>query len=128
MLGTLGNILAFDATDGCGQTMHMVSNWHPLGSGQDGHILYMNPSIGPRTIRIAVIQHPTEEGPTPTFTLAHTLRPIGCGDAFVDQSGEQTASEECDDGDQQNGDGCSSTCTVEPGWNCSGAPSWCGLP
>jgi cysteine-rich repeat protein len=123
-----GNILAFDATDGCGP-MHMVSNWHPLGGGQDGHILYMNPSIGPRTIRVAVIQHPVEgEGPMPTFTLAHTLRTIGCGDAFVDQWGEQTASEECDDGNLQNGDGCSSSCTVEAGWECAGAPSWCGLP
>jgi cysteine-rich repeat protein len=29
--------------------------------------------------------------------------------------------EECDDGDTDNGDGCSSTCTVEAGYSCSGA-------
>ena len=26
----------------------------------------------------------------------------------------------CDDGDTSNGNGCSSTCTVEPKWSCSG--------
>jgi fibro-slime domain-containing protein len=26
--------------------------------------------------------------------------------------------EECDDGNQRDGDGCSKTCTKEPGWNC----------
>ena len=33
--------------------------------------------------------------------------------------------EECDDGDTDNGDGCSSTCTVEPYWDCTGIPSFC---
>ena len=27
---------------------------------------------------------------------------------------------ECDDGNLENGDGCSSLCTVEIGWSCSG--------
>ncbi|MBU1509223.1 DUF4215 domain-containing protein, partial [Myxococcota bacterium] len=32
----------------------------------------------------------------------------------------------CDDGNTNPNDGCSATCTVEPGWNCStGAPSTC---
>lgn len=42
-----------------------------------------------------------------------------CGDAFI------TGSEECDDAcgfdgcdEFDNGDGCSSTCTIEPGWAC----------
>jgi cysteine-rich repeat protein len=29
----------------------------------------------------------------------------------------------CDDGDTDDGDGCSSTCTVETGWTCSGGSS-----
>ncbi|MBI4518975.1 MAG: right-handed parallel beta-helix repeat-containing protein [Deltaproteobacteria bacterium] len=53
--------------------------------------------------------------------------PTGCGNGIV------TAGETCDDGDWdyptlQNGDGCSTTCTVEPGWNCSGTPSTCTPP
>lgn len=41
-----------------------------------------------------------------------------CGDAKrgVDASGNL---EECDDGNSDSGDGCSSTCTVETGWVCS---------
>jgi cysteine-rich repeat protein len=35
-----------------------------------------------------------------------------CGDGIVDSN------EDCDDGDNDNGDGCSSTCAVETGWTC----------
>ena len=47
-----------------------------------------------------------------------------CGDGLVD------AGEECDDGDLNNDDGCSSTCTIEPDAQCSGEPSVCitGIP
>jgi cysteine-rich repeat protein len=34
-------------------------------------------------------------------------------------NGLKTASEQCDDGNLVDGDGCSSACTVEVGWNCS---------
>ena len=33
----------------------------------------------------------------------------------------------CDDGGTVDGDGCSSTCTVEPGYLCTGEPSVCAL-
>ncbi|MHC4443470.1 MAG: LamG-like jellyroll fold domain-containing protein, partial [Planctomycetota bacterium] len=33
--------------------------------------------------------------------------------------------EECDDGDTASGNGCSDSCTVEPGWQCVGEPSFC---
>jgi cysteine-rich repeat protein len=36
-------------------------------------------------------------------------------------------SEECDDGNTRNGDGCSSTCQIEPGANCLGEPSVCNI-
>ncbi len=42
-----------------------------------------------------------------------------CGDGLVQ------AEEGCDDGDATGGDGCSASCTVEPGWSCSGEPSIC---
>lgn len=37
-----------------------------------------------------------------------------CGDGTV------VAPEECDDGDRDDNDGCSATCTREPGFNCTG--------
>ena len=42
-----------------------------------------------------------------------------CGNGALD-SGEV-----CDDGDTSSGDGCSNSCLVEPGYNCSGTPSVC---
>ena len=44
---------------------------------------------------------------------AHGLGPE-CGD------GARSADEECDDGGVANNDGCSSQCTMETGWTCSG--------
>ncbi len=35
--------------------------------------------------------------------------------------------EGCDDGNLTSGDGCSSTCTIEGGWSCSGEPSVCSF-
>ena len=42
-----------------------------------------------------------------------------CGDGIIEPG------EACDDGDVISGDGCSSTCQVETGYSCSGAPSTC---
>jgi cysteine-rich repeat protein len=44
---------------------------------------------------------------------------IVCGDGAVH------AIENCDDGNAYPGDGCSTSCTVEAGWSCSGTPSVC---
>ncbi len=43
----------------------------------------------------------------------------GCGDGTIDNQ------EECDDGDNVSGDGCSATCEVEDGYTCTGQPSVC---
>jgi len=45
--------------------------------------------------------------------------PKTCGDSEV------YGDEECDDGNTEDGDGCSATCEVEPRWVCHGAPSVC---
>ncbi|MFK7929371.1 MAG: hypothetical protein AB8H79_14345, partial [Myxococcota bacterium] len=59
-------------------------------------------------------------------TMAHAF----CGDGYLERS------EDCDDGNRARGDGCSATCTVEPGWDCEkilfeldGANEWeSGIP
>jgi cysteine-rich repeat protein len=53
--------------------------------------------------------------------LAEVLNP-SCGDGSIE------GTEVCDDGNSTGGDGCSSTCTVEAGYNCGAEPSVCGLP
>ena len=39
-----------------------------------------------------------------------------CGDGVI-----QEDFEDCDDGNNQGGDGCSAKCQVEPGWVCDGS-------
>jgi cysteine-rich repeat protein len=51
--------------------------------------------------------------PEPTVTLGtNPTVAVDCGDGLI------TGSEECDDGDDDAGDGCSATCTEEDGWIC----------
>jgi cysteine-rich repeat protein len=51
----------------------------------------------------------------PTVDAAQAI----CGNSIIESP------ETCDDGDTSSGDGCSSTCAIESGWYCSGAPSVC---
>ena len=46
-----------------------------------------------------------------------------CGNGIIETT--FSFAEECDDGNTVNGDGCSSTCTVESGFECTGEPSVC---
>ncbi|MBK8409991.1 MAG: hypothetical protein IPL19_18695 [Sandaracinaceae bacterium] len=50
----------------------------------------------------------------PASSFPYVCEGTACGNGRVNG----TIGEECDDGDLGNGDGCSSTCTVEPGWVC----------
>lgn len=48
-----------------------------------------------------------------------------CGDGDIE------GTEECDDNNLNNDDGCSAVCEIEPGWECSNEPSICtelGIP
>jgi cysteine-rich repeat protein len=47
------------------------------------------------------------------YYCSDELPPSDCGNALLD------AGEQCDDGNDFIGDGCSNTCQVEPGWTCS---------
>ncbi len=49
----------------------------------------------------------------------HAFLIASCG------NGSLEAAEQCDDGGTANGDGCSSMCRIESGFNCSGTPSVC---
>ena len=52
--------------------------------------------------------------PTPTVTPTATATPIpeSCGDGMPETDFDM--SEECDDGNMRDGDGCSATCLIEP--------------
>jgi len=67
--------------------------------------------------------HVTEFGDNSAITryvAQISRRPIVCGDGIV------SLGEACDDAPPaEAGDGCSATCTVEPGFTCTGSPSVC---
>jgi cysteine-rich repeat protein len=58
---------------------------------------------------------------TGTGGLAVTFyeNPYGCGDGYV------AGTNECDDGNSTNGDGCDDMCKIETGFSCLGAHSSC---
>ncbi len=54
------------------------------------------------------------------YALEVVRREITCGDGRV-----VAGAEACDDGNTNDNDGCSATCTVQAGYTCSGQPSVC---
>ena len=56
-----------------------------------------------------------------SWQLADLDGPIVCGNGVIE------VGEDCDDGNPDSGDGCSDVCEVEPGYICSGQPSFCIL-
>ena len=50
---------------------------------------------------------------------------LGAANAQVCGNADIETGEACDDGNTDNVDGCSSTCAVEPGWECEQEPSVC---
>ena len=57
------------------------------------------------------------------FALPCTREPSACSPICHD--GHVTPPEECDDGNNDSFDGCSSSCQIEAGYNCPGQPSVC---
>jgi cysteine-rich repeat protein len=49
-----------------------------------------------------------------------------CGNGRHDDSRYTGLHEACDDGNIEDGDGCSSTCSIEPGWGCTTRNGTCG--
>jgi len=56
---------------------------------------------------------------TQAFTVTVACEPVACGNGIVELE------EACDDDNTDDGDGCSSTCEVEAGYECRGEPSLC---
>jgi len=120
------NVSVIDTTSNTVVATVPVGNF-PIGVGvtPDGAFVYV---ANAAKDNISVIA-------TATNTVVATV-PVGSGPAAFGQfigpvvvcgNGIVGGSEQCDDGNTTNGDGCSRTCTIEPGYNCSGTPSTCQL-
>ena len=64
-----------------------------------------------------------------THKQASACRAVACGDGLLDTSDDGTRVEKCDDGNKEDGDGCSGACDIEAGARCddtkAGAKSTC---
>ena len=101
-----------DISDGCETNL----NTSPLNCAVCGHSC-PNVANGVRICNNGVCDFTCNLG----FTkVGNQCVPVAvCGDGIV-QGGET-----CDDGNVNNGDGCSSACQVQAGFTCSGSPSVC---
>lgn len=97
----------FDGNPGAGSTEQTTG------------LVYNVPSSG--TYFVAVESYSGTPLATATYDIRFTVT-HPCGNGTID-SGET-----CDDANGNGGDGCSASCTVEPGYFCSGTPSTCALP
>ena len=75
-------------------------------------------SVSPSTSSILVTGTAGSVSHTTSFFLTVNQQ-SSCGNGII------TGTETCDDANTNSGDGCSSTCTIETGWTCSGQPSVC---
>jgi len=81
-------------------------------------------SLNPTELAVqAASKKGTTNSTAGTFVVEYKPVVFVCGD------GSRASSEECDDGKLEDGDGCSSSCTIEPGWECNspgGMGPWIG--
>lgn len=88
-------------------------------SGSDYCSILTVPALTPGTYYIEVTSSPFVPDATFDYTMQAVLTLGTCS------SGTIEAGETCDDGNLDNGDGCSSSCAIEPGYQCTGVPSMC---
>ncbi|MBN1947478.1 MAG: DUF4215 domain-containing protein [Bradymonadales bacterium] len=74
---------------------------------------------------VVVVTDTDGEGPSPGRTTSQEFviddPEAVCGNGILE------GTEECDDNNVNNNDGCNSSCTIEEGWDCEGEPSDCFL-
>ena len=103
-------VLYHFSTGWCAVVAHQVpTGRHPCTSSATDCALFAKPCITPRA------EQAVAEAPWPPRFRELVAQAIVCGDGIRDSS------EACDDGNNNNSDGCSSVCVVEDGWVCDGA-------
>ena len=124
--GLSGNVRLYDLTwNGCGGWMNNQGG-DAYNAGHVGRLAWVNSGNQPSTIGVAVSINSMNSG---TFAISHALRPLGCGDGFVDNRGDFGPPEACDDGNTSDADGCSAGCEREDGWLCGDQmPTQCVVP
>ncbi len=114
----------------CISTSNKYCICHNTGSGSNP---YNTISISENAVCTHITQHADTAGPCvgEAISACKGDPPLpstfhcSTGNASVCGNGMIESGEACDDGNTTNGNGCSSTCTVETGYTCTGSPSQC---
>ena len=102
-----------------------------VGSWMGLNLTPIPASPSPSVINLIRFASAVPAGKAHTVTVEfsdHSLAQVTCTDSTAPEvcgNGEPGTGEECDDGNANNGDGCSANCIVEPGYTCNGNPSVC---
>jgi cysteine-rich repeat protein len=88
------------------------------GTGEEESVEFV---AGAGSLHYVVYDIFDDDAATSAFTLDVVCTPIVCGDGVI------AGGEACDDANTASSDGCSASCEIEPGYECSGAPSTCAL-
>ncbi|HTU61518.1 MAG TPA: DUF4215 domain-containing protein, partial [Polyangiales bacterium] len=84
-----------------------------------GRLSHVNDSRHPLTLALRV-RDASAPGPSAGHVnISYSIEPVGCGDGYQDESSNFGFYEQCDDGANVAGDGCSPDCDAEPGYLCS---------
>jgi len=99
-----------------GPSKNITKGWIPTYKPDNIFLFPLGISVSPDSKTAVVVADFDTPG---VFELYSTAILGVCGNGVV------TPDEQCDDDNTNNGDGCSSTCTIEKGYTCVGEPSVC---
>ena len=106
--------LTFEMTDAAGVVVAEVSHT-PSGSLE-------TVTLGGTNVTTLTIRH---EGGVDFYGDGYLSAWYWIDDLVLTTCGDGQVDEDCDDGNDVDGDGCASDCTTEEGWICTGTPSVC---
>ena len=104
LMGDAGTVIG-TTTDGCATFDNLKSDFYTLSEVVPAGWQLLVPAENSLMVELGVGEQATEE-----FVNARTEAAPYCGDGIVNQTSEQ-----CDDGNNTSGDGCSATCQTEGG-------------
>jgi cysteine-rich repeat protein len=139
-----GSSVTIEVSDGTGKCPgfdSLITLYDPMGAqiaqDNDGGVTpcsKLSPAVNPEVTNLGagkytvVVEDALGASVIPQYVLTVKVKPPSCGDGLVG------GNEECDDGNNVSGDGCSATCTSEAPWeiepngaSATATPPWPGF-
>jgi cysteine-rich repeat protein len=102
------DLMVLDGSGGCGLTAACVDGSYSFDNLESVEIA----TTGGEAFWVVYDLY-DDVGEFANYTISVTCTSLVCGDGVI------APGERCDDGNEESGDGCSSTCSIESGWTCA---------